>query len=128
MSAWRHSWNCNAIGEYSGYTTSGTSGSGGGAAPSGGSAGGPAPSGAMPSGAVPSAASTKQKRQGMSTSMTDQYTFLRGGYPTSSDGVVELTVRGHFVLSDSRRSEPFRCLLQTIFPGFYTGRTVHTHV
>ncbi|KIM22480.1 hypothetical protein M408DRAFT_322982 [Serendipita vermifera MAFF 305830] len=33
--------------------------------------------------------------------------FLRGGYPANENGVVELT---------------------TIYPGFYTGRTVHTHV
>lgn len=32
-----------------------------------------------------------QKRQGMSTSMTDDYSFGRGGWPTNDEGVVEFT-------------------------------------
>ncbi|ORY72247.1 Intradiol ring-cleavage dioxygenase [Leucosporidium creatinivorum] len=71
-------WACNATGQYSGFTTAQTAGGGG-----------------------------MQKRQGMSTSMTDDYSFGRGGWPTNDEGVVEFT---------------------TTFPGFYTGRTVHTHL
>ena len=39
--------------------------------------------------------------------MTTSSTWLRGGYATDDDGVVELT---------------------TIFPGFYSGRTTHVHL
>ena len=39
--------------------------------------------------------------------MSSNNTSLRGGYPTGSGGVVELT---------------------TLYPGFYAGRTVHVHV
>ncbi|KAB5588474.1 hypothetical protein CTheo_8088 [Ceratobasidium theobromae] len=41
-----------------------------------------------------------------STSMTDQFTWLRGGYATNSEGVVEF---------------------KTIYPGYYSGRTIHIH-
>ncbi|KAG8705216.1 hypothetical protein FRC11_009226 [Ceratobasidium sp. 423] len=43
---------------------------------------------------------------GGSTSMTDQESFLRGGYATNSEDMVEFF---------------------TTYPGFYTGRTVHIH-
>ncbi|KZP25576.1 aromatic compound dioxygenase, partial [Athelia psychrophila] len=44
---------------------------------------------------------------GMSGSVaTDQQTFGRGAYPTDAEGLVEFT---------------------TVFPGFYSGRTVHIH-
>ncbi|CAE6531092.1 unnamed protein product [Rhizoctonia solani] len=70
-------WNCNATGAYAGFTA--------------------ASLGAPPSGS----SSTKR-----STSMTDQYTWLRGGYTTNSEGMVEF---------------------KTIYPGYYTSRTVHIH-
>lgn len=73
-------WSCNATGHYSGFTSNnGASGGGGG----------------------------MKKRQGMSSSTSDDFTFGRGGWPTNSAGVAELT---------------------TIFPGYYTGRTNHVHV
>jgi len=43
---------------------------------------------------------------GGSSVATDQKTFGRGAYPTDSEGLVEF---------------------QTVFPGFYSGRTVHIH-
>ncbi|CAE6423432.1 unnamed protein product, partial [Rhizoctonia solani] len=70
-------WNCNATGAYAGFTSA--------------SLGGP-PGGNSP---------TKR-----STSMSDQYTWLRGGYATNSEGIVEF---------------------KTIYPGYYTSRTVHIH-
>lgn len=39
--------------------------------------------------------------------MSTNNTYLRGGFPTSSSGTVELT---------------------TIYPGFYPGRTIHVHL
>ncbi|CAE6404880.1 unnamed protein product [Rhizoctonia solani] len=41
-----------------------------------------------------------------SGSLSDKFTWLRGGSETNTNGVVELT---------------------TIYPGFYTGRTIHIH-
>ncbi|CAG7852919.1 SubName: Full=Related to protocatechuate 3-Aspergillus oryzae {ECO:0000313/EMBL:CCA72665.1} [Serendipita indica DSM 11827] len=41
-----------------------------------------------------------------SSSMTDSYNFLRGGWPTNANGIVTFN---------------------TIYPGFYTGRTIHIH-
>ncbi|KAG8684629.1 hypothetical protein FRC11_011824 [Ceratobasidium sp. 423] len=38
--------------------------------------------------------------------MADQLTFLRGGWPTNSEGMVEF---------------------KSVYPGYYTGRTVHIH-
>ncbi|KAG8684603.1 hypothetical protein FRC11_011853 [Ceratobasidium sp. 423] len=75
-------WNCNATGAYAGFTTA--------------SLGAP-PGGSPPNGSPP----TKR-----STSMSDQYTWLRGGYATNSEGMVEF---------------------KTIYPGYYTSRTVHIH-
>ena len=39
--------------------------------------------------------------------LSSNNTWLRGGYPTNENGVVELT---------------------TLYPGFYVGRTVHVHM
>ncbi|CUA69960.1 hypothetical protein RSOLAG22IIIB_08803 [Rhizoctonia solani] len=39
-------------------------------------------------------------------SMSDQFTWLRGGFATNSEGMVEF---------------------RTIYPGYYTGRTIHVH-
>ncbi|CAE6466060.1 unnamed protein product [Rhizoctonia solani] len=70
-------WACNATGAYSGFTTATLE------IPDG-TGGGPM----------------------QSTAMSDQYTWLRGGYATNSEGMVEFN---------------------TIYPGYYTGRTVHIH-
>ncbi|KAG8684147.1 hypothetical protein FRC11_012551 [Ceratobasidium sp. 423] len=70
-------WACNATGAYAGFTTATLE------IPDG-TGGGPVES----------------------TAMTDQFTWLRGGYATDSEGMVEF---------------------KTIYPGYYTGRTVHIH-
>ncbi|CAE6423421.1 unnamed protein product [Rhizoctonia solani] len=70
-------WACNATGSYAGFTTATLQ------IPDG-TGGGPM----------------------QSTAMSDQYTWLRGGYATNSEGMVEF---------------------KTIYPGYYTGRTVHIH-
>lgn len=44
---------------------------------------------------------------GFSIPKTSTNNFLRGGYPTNENGMVEII---------------------TIYPGFYTGRTIHVHV
>ena len=44
---------------------------------------------------------------GGGTSMSDDSTFLRGGWPTDGNGIVEFLTK---------------------FPGFYSGRTVHMHM
>ncbi|CCO33592.1 hypothetical protein BN14_07676 [Rhizoctonia solani AG-1 IB] len=95
-------WHCNATGQYSGFTTAVLDIPGGGngtapvngTAPTGTESAGAAPTGGAGGGGMPS------------TSMTDQLTFLRGGWPTNSEGMVEF---------------------KSIYPGYYTGRTVHIH-
>ncbi|CAE6417760.1 unnamed protein product [Rhizoctonia solani] len=105
-------WHCNSTGHYSGFTASNTGGGGGGngTAPGGNAT---APTGtesmSLPTGTESmSAAPTGGAGGGGggSTSMTDQESFLRGGYATNSEGMVEFF---------------------TTYPGFYTGRTVHIH-
>ncbi|KAG8719914.1 hypothetical protein FRC09_010401 [Ceratobasidium sp. 395] len=104
-------WHCNSTGHYSGFESNsmgspGGNGTTGGGPPTGNvtmslpatatnSSGGAAPTGAPGAGGG-----------GGSTSMSNQDTFLRGGYPTNSEGMVEFT---------------------TTYPGYYTGRTVHIH-
>ena len=73
---------------------------------------------------------TLAKRQmaggaGGSTAMSDQDTFLRGGYPINDNGLVEFAT---IVCSPQAISQ--RTLTATLsqVPGFYTGRTVHTHL
>ncbi|CAE6437573.1 unnamed protein product [Rhizoctonia solani] len=102
-------WHCNATGHYSGFTGANMSGGGGGngSVPSGNST---APTGSMslPTGTESSSAmpTGAPGGGGGSTSMTDQLSFLRGGYATDSAGMVEFSTK---------------------YPGFYTGRTVHIH-
>lgn len=102
-------WNCNATGQYSGFSTTTTS--------SGGTGGGMSMSGAAPSGGTGSSMSTGGNGAapsggggdgtgGVSSGMTDSYNFLRGGWQTNENGIVTF---------------------KTIFPGFYTGRTIHMH-
>ncbi|CEL62341.1 hypothetical protein RSOLAG1IB_10394 [Rhizoctonia solani AG-1 IB] len=103
-------WHCNSTGHYSGFTAANTGGGGGGngTAPSGnmtmpsGNATAPTGTGSMPAAPTGGAGGGG----GGSTSMTDQESFLRGGYATNSEGMVEFL---------------------TTYPGFYTGRTVHIH-
>ncbi|KAJ1308180.1 hypothetical protein OPQ81_003895 [Rhizoctonia solani] len=102
-------WHCNATGQYSGFTTAQLSApsGGNGTAPGGNSTtpvNGTAPTGTESMGAAPTGGAGGG---GMgSTSMTDQLTFLRGGWPTNSEGIVEF---------------------KSIYPGYYTGRTIHIH-
>ncbi|KIM22482.1 hypothetical protein M408DRAFT_332916 [Serendipita vermifera MAFF 305830] len=121
-------WNCNAQGEYSafGSASQGSGGGGNGTAPTDGGAppsasdsgsatdipasasgsGGFTPSGtgSMP---APSGGPGGGGGGGGSGSKINADNFLRGGLAANENGVAELT---------------------TIYPGFYTGRTVHTHV
>ncbi|CAE6403041.1 unnamed protein product [Rhizoctonia solani] len=104
-------WHCNSTGHYSGFTASNTGGGGGNGTAPGGNITAPTGSGSMslPTGtgsmsAMPTGGAGGGG--GGSTSMTDQESFLRGGYATNSEGMVEFF---------------------TTYPGFYTGRTVHIH-
>ncbi|QRW15659.1 intradiol ring-cleavage dioxygenase [Rhizoctonia solani] len=102
-------WHCNATGQYSGFTSAQLDlpSGGNGTAPGGNSTApvnGTAPTGTESAGAAPTGGAGGG---GMgSTSMTDQLTFLRGGWATNSEGMVEF---------------------KSIYPGYYTGRTVHIH-
>ncbi|CCA73686.1 hypothetical protein PIIN_07639, partial [Serendipita indica DSM 11827] len=119
-------WSANAQGEYSGFGNAGTTGGGGnGTTPSGsgGPPGGSAPtqsgndtaiptgtfSGPAPSG---SGGPSGGGGGGMSSGKANGDNFLRGGYTVDENGIVEI------IASDS---------LRTIYPGFYSGRTVHIH-
>ncbi|GAA5873288.1 hypothetical protein JCM16303_001082 [Sporobolomyces ruberrimus] len=112
-------WHCNSTGSYSYFSTAtlgqpggdGGIGGGNGSAPSGSMAMG---SGVPLSGSPPSstasatlAASSSLAKRAQDEDSDDDGTFLRGGYPTNSNGLVEF---------------------ETIWPGFYTGRTIHIHV
>ncbi|KAG8775044.1 hypothetical protein FRC16_004909, partial [Serendipita sp. 398] len=118
-------WSCSARGEYSAFgsgstTGNSTTGAGGGAGGNGtmtgvpptdasGSAGGPPTqtgSGAMPSGSGQPGGGGGGGGGGGSSSKANGDNFLRGGLPADSNGIVEMT---------------------TLYPGFYTGRTVHIH-
>ncbi|CAE6481167.1 unnamed protein product [Rhizoctonia solani] len=104
-------WHCNSTGHYSGFASNNGGGGGGNGTAPGGNMTAPTgtesmslPTGtdsmyAMPTGGAGGGG-------GGSTSMTDQESFLRGGYATNSEGMVEFL---------------------TTYPGFYTGRTVHIH-
>ncbi|CEL63682.1 hypothetical protein RSOLAG1IB_05443 [Rhizoctonia solani AG-1 IB] len=96
-------WSCNATGSYGGFTQVSL---------------GPPPSGTAlpPSGTgTATAITTRGPPTGgpggpggppPSQGMSDQLTFLRGGAPTNENGILEF---------------------KTIYPGFYTGRTIHIH-
>jgi hypothetical protein len=114
-----HNQTANATGVYGGY--SGSTGGGGGPPTGSGLA---IPSGAPSTGAVPPAsqpasASAPSGAQpsgspggggggpnGPSAALARNETFLRGGYFTDANGIVEIT---------------------TLYPGFYEGRTAHIH-
>lgn len=103
-------WHCNATGQYSGFSTTST----GSSTPSGGSDSmsiDPAATASMSmgGGGTPPDGSTGGGGDGgggMSSAMTDNYNFLRGGWQTNENGIVTFN---------------------TVFPGFYTGRTIHIH-
>ncbi|KAF9255067.1 aromatic compound dioxygenase [Marasmius fiardii PR-910] len=98
-------WNANATGVYGSYgdpAGAGTSGGMGGSGGNGSTMSVPASSMSMPM----SMPSDGPSGGGGSSAMVRNETFLRGGYYTDSEGIVELT---------------------TIYPGFYTGRTAHVH-
>ncbi|KAK7037779.1 hypothetical protein VNI00_010740 [Paramarasmius palmivorus] len=103
-------WAANATGVYSGYggTSGGAGGPGGdagnGTEPSSMSMSAPPTSMSIPSGGMDGG--DMGGPGGSSATMTRNETFLRGGYPTDSEGIVEL---------------------KTIYPGFYSGRTAHIH-
>lgn len=107
-------WHCNATGQYSGFSTTNagsTGGTGGGMSMSldqsmtaSGTDGGPAASASGSAGAPGAGGDGAGGVQ--SSSMTDSYNFLRGGWPTNANGIVTFN---------------------TIYPGFYTGRTIHIH-
>ncbi|QRV87752.1 DDE family endonuclease [Ceratobasidium sp. AG-Ba] len=98
-------WSCNATGAYAGFTAANA---------------GPPPSFTLPPSTAATVttdvSSTTTTRGpppggpggpgGPSQNMTDQLTFLRGGAPTNENGILEF---------------------KTIYPGFYTGRTIHIH-
>ncbi|GAA5894783.1 intradiol ring-cleavage dioxygenase [Sporobolomyces salmoneus] len=89
-------WHCNSTGSYSYFTTASLDQPGGGGGGGGGMGGSASP---------PTASSLSKRAQ--DDDSNDDGTFLRGGYPTNSNGVVEFN---------------------TIWPGYYTGRTIHVHV
>ena len=106
-------WHCDAMGLYSGYTTSNLGpppGGRGGPGGPGGVRGGPPPDfgpngpGGPPPGPPPGGPGGGGPGMGMSP--TDKLTFLRGIQITDSSGVVGF---------------------QTVFPGFYQGRVNHIH-
>jgi protocatechuate 3,4-dioxygenase beta subunit len=98
-------WHCDALGLYSGFTQTNPTGPGGPGVP-----GGPPPGGPPP-GFDPQHPEKNSGPPGMMgppphNHPTDKRTFLRGTQLTGSDGSV---------------------IFQTIFPGFYMGRTNHIH-
>ncbi|KAL0071318.1 hypothetical protein AAF712_001174 [Marasmius tenuissimus] len=109
-------WAANATGVYSGYPTSLGGGGGDSGGPGGDSSGAP-PSMSMASTSEAAQSSGSSGPPGggsmggggggmSSTALARNETFLRGGFATSSGGIVELT---------------------TIYPGYYSGRTPHVH-
>jgi len=85
-------WSCNATGFYSGFTHIDTQ-----------PPRGPNPKPEPFATALP----WQHDTQTFGQPMTDQLSWLRGGYPTNEQGLVEFN---------------------TIYPGFYHGRTIHAHV
>jgi protocatechuate 3,4-dioxygenase beta subunit len=101
-------WHCDALGLYSGYTKANFGpppGEHGG--PEGGPPQGPPPAGFDPSHGGPGGPPPGGGGPGGGMKPTDKLTFLRGIQFTSDEGAVEF---------------------QTIFPGFYEGRTNHIHM
>ncbi len=95
-------WHCDAEGNYSGFVSSSTSANGGAGGP-----GGPPPGAGLGAGqgALPPGGGTGGPGGGASP--TDKLTFLRGTHLADAAGKVTF---------------------QTVYPGWYQGRTVHIHV
>ncbi|CAM3148607.1 Secreted intradiol ring-cleavage dioxygenase [Prescottella defluvii] len=123
-------WHCDAGGVYSGFESGSVAANqGGGMGGPGGGMGGPPPGGTPPEGMPeggPGGRSGQPPQGGMGgmggsgetsdgsysvgdqeATTTDDGTYLRGAQTTDADGIVRFT---------------------TIFPGWYTGRTVHIHL
>lgn len=107
------SWNANATGQYTGFAASSAPGAPGGFP---GGPGGPIPTGfptfpPFPTGTglppFPTGFPPPGGPGGGGPPLTDGGSGLRGGYPTNKEGLVGI---------------------KTIYPGFYSGRTVHIHV
>ncbi|GAA5938977.1 hypothetical protein JCM1841_002728 [Sporobolomyces salmonicolor] len=99
-------WHCNATGSYSFFTTATLDAPGGGSGGGNGTGPGFSGNGTAPgANGYATAASSLTKRS--ETGTNDDGTFCRGGYSTNDAGLVEFT---------------------SVFPGYYTGRTVHIHV
>ncbi|CUA67340.1 hypothetical protein RSOLAG22IIIB_13403 [Rhizoctonia solani] len=97
-------WHCNATGQYSGFTTAKLDPRSGNA-PTGGN--NPVPFNSTTSTGAGSTKTTLTGVRGRRVpGMTDQLTFLRGGWATDSEGMVEF---------------------KSIYPGYYSGRAVHIH-
>ncbi|QCQ92708.1 protocatechuate dioxygenase [Rhodococcus sp. SGAir0479] len=93
-------WHCDAGGVYSGYEAASRAASGDTTAPAGGA----------PAGGVPSVVTMSDGSYSLDDGQfppTDDGTYLRGAQTTDANGIAQFT---------------------TIFPGWYTGRTVHIHV
>lgn len=97
-------WHCDAMGLYSGYTNVSLGGPGGG--PGGGPPPGLPPDGMRPRGERAGGAEGGFGGPPPQMQATDKYTFLRGIQFTDGQGAVTF---------------------ETIFPGFYNGRTNHVH-
>ncbi|CAE6531306.1 unnamed protein product [Rhizoctonia solani] len=100
-------WSCNATGSYAGFTQVSLG------PPPNGTA--PPPTGTVSETGTASATTSLGPPTGgpgrpggppPSQGMSDQLTFLRGGAPTNENGILEF---------------------KAIYPGFYTGRTIHIH-
>jgi len=100
-------WHCDAGGVYSGFESASAGGPGGpgGGPPPGGTP--PADNGGPPPGGTPPAGTGGFGSPGGAGSPTDTHTFLRGIQRTDARGI---------------------CAFDTIYPGWYRGRTVHIHV
>ena len=94
-------WHCDANGVYSGFQSASTGANGGGV----GGGGGGAPGGSAPG--APGGSAPGGGAPGQSSGATDDSTFLRGTQLSDATGLVSFA---------------------TIYPGWYTGRTVHIHV
>jgi hypothetical protein len=95
----------NSTGVYGGYPAT-LGGGGGGGAPTSSMA---LPSGNMSAGAAPTGGpggGNGGGGGGASTPLQRNETFLRGGWYTNDEGIVEIT---------------------TLYPGYYAGRTAHIH-
>ncbi|QKW18882.1 hypothetical protein HUT16_07195 [Kitasatospora sp. NA04385] len=94
-------WHCDAAGKYSGAEQLSSGGGGG------GTGGGPGGGGTPPSGGPDVGGGGGGADDGMADlTPQDDKRYLRGAQVTNQDGIVEFT---------------------TIWPGWYSGRTVHVH-